>query len=50
VAHFARLLLETNLTIAGIADSMAYETDANIARLFQKTRSMIPQAFRRKYE
>jgi LacI family transcriptional regulator len=50
VEHFARLLLETNLTIAEIAYSMGYETDANIARLFQKTRGMTPHAFRRKYE
>ncbi|WOO41356.1 DNA-binding transcriptional regulator [Rubellicoccus peritrichatus] len=49
VEHFARLLLETNLTIAEIAYAMGYDTDTNIARLFQKTRGMTPHAFRRKF-
>ena len=38
----------TVLKLMKIAYSMGYETDANIARLFQKSRGMTPHAFRRK--
>jgi len=49
VEHFERLLLQTNLTIAEIAYTMGYETDANIARLFKKARGLTPNAFRRRH-
>jgi len=47
--HFAKLLLETNLTIAEITYSMGYESDANVARLFKKHYGMTPLLYRRKH-
>lgn len=47
--HFSRLLLETNLTIAEIAYSMGYDSDANVARLFKKYNGLTPIAYRRKH-
>jgi len=47
--NFARLLLETNLTVSEIAYAMSYESDTNVARLFKKHFGMTPVAYRRKH-
>jgi len=47
--HFSKLLLETNLTIAEIAYSMGYDSDANMARLFKKHYGITPLGYRRKH-
>lgn len=47
--RFTRLLLETNLTISEISYSMGYESDANIARVFQKSKGITPMSYRRKH-
>ena len=47
--HFARQLLETNLTVSGIAYAMGYESDTNVARLFKKHFGTTPVAYRRKH-
>ena len=46
---FARKLIETNLSISEIADSMGFDTDTNISRLFQKYHGMTPFAYRRRH-
>lgn len=47
--HFARQLLETNLTVSEIAYAMGYESDTNVARLFKKHFGMTPVTYRRKH-
>lgn len=47
--HFARQLLETNLTVSEIAYAMGYESDTNVARLFKKHFGDTPVAYRRKF-
>jgi LacI family transcriptional regulator len=49
LGHFARQLLETNLTISEIAYAMGYESDTNVARLFKKHFGITPVAYRRKH-
>ncbi len=47
--HFARQLLETNLTVSEIAYAMGYASDTNVARLFRKHFGLTPVAYRRKH-
>lgn len=47
--NFARLLLETNLTVSEIAYAMGYDSDTNVARLFKKHFGMTPVAYRRRH-
>ncbi|MBF0199636.1 MAG: helix-turn-helix domain-containing protein, partial [Planctomycetes bacterium] len=47
--HFCRLLLETNLSVAEIAHSMGYASDANISRYFHKLMNMTPLAYRKRH-
>ena len=47
--NFARLLLETNLTVSEIAYGMGEESDTNVARLFKKHFGLTPVAYRRKH-
>ncbi len=47
--HFARQLLETNLTVSEIAYSMGEEADTNVARMFKKQFGTTPVAYRRKH-
>jgi LacI family transcriptional regulator len=46
---FARLLLETSLTVSEIAYAMGYGSDTNVARLFKKHFGITPVAYRRKH-
>lgn len=49
LASFARLLIETNLTVSEIAYAMGYESETNIARSFKKHFGMPPAAYRRQH-
>lgn len=46
---FTRLLMETNLSIAHIAESMGFPDEKNVARYFRKVRGLTPLAYRRRY-
>ncbi len=46
---FTRLLLETNLSIAQIAESMGFPDEKNVARYFRKVRGLTPLAYRRRH-
>ncbi|MCH7226995.1 substrate-binding domain-containing protein [Haloferula sp. A504] len=47
--NFARLLLETSLTVSEVAYAMGEKSDNNVARLFKKHFGMTPVAYRRKH-
>lgn len=47
--RIARLLLETDLSVAEIAQMMGFEDTQHIARYFRKTRELSPLAFRKLY-
>jgi LacI family transcriptional regulator len=47
--HFARLLVETNMSVAEIAYSMGYESATNVARLFKKHFKINPLAYRKRH-
>ncbi|MDD2710666.1 MAG: helix-turn-helix domain-containing protein [Verrucomicrobiae bacterium] len=47
VQHISRLLVETNMPIASIAQSMGYAADAHIARFFRRCTGMTPLQYRR---
>jgi LacI family transcriptional regulator len=46
---FTRLLLETNLTIAQIAESLGFPDEKNVARYFRKVRGLTPLVYRRRH-
>lgn len=46
--HVARLLTETNMTVAEIAAACGFEVDAHLARFFSRQTGMTPLAYRRK--
>jgi transcriptional regulator GlxA family with amidase domain len=45
---WARLLLETNMSIGEIAAASGFEIDAHVARFFPRHTGMTPMAYRRK--
>jgi len=45
--HIARLLIETNLPVAHIADVLGYESVQHIARFFRQEKNMTPLAYRK---
>jgi LacI family transcriptional regulator len=47
--QFARLLLETDLTVSEIAYSMGEQSDTNVARQFKAHYGMTPMAYRHKH-
>lgn len=46
---FTKLLLETNLTISEISNSMQFPDEKNVARYFRKTKGITPNTYRQKY-
>jgi len=46
---FTRLLLETNLTISEISNSMHFPDEKNVSRYFRKIKGATPIAYRRKH-
>lgn len=46
---FSRLLLETNLTISEISNSMHFPDEKNVSRYFRKIKGTTPIAYRRKH-
>jgi LacI family transcriptional regulator len=47
--RIARMLIETNMSIAKIADATGFEMDAHLARFFSRRSGMTPLAYRRKH-
>jgi len=47
--RFARLLVETTLPVARIAEHLGFEEEKNVSRTFRKVKGLTPQAYRRKY-
>ncbi|NQU40048.1 MAG: DNA-binding transcriptional regulator [Lentisphaerae bacterium] len=50
IRHINRLLSETNLSVAEIAQAMGYPADAHIARFFKRYTGLTPLAYRRKHK
>ncbi len=46
---FTKLLLETNLSISEISNSMQFPDEKNVARYFRKIKGITPNAYRQKY-
>ena len=46
---FARMLVDTTLPVAHIADSLGYPDEKNVARQFRKVKGLTPLAYRRRY-
>lgn len=50
IDHIARLLLDTDLRIQEVADSVGYEDDRHFSRYFKRSTGMTPRAYRRKVQ
>ncbi len=48
--HIAQLLIETNMTVAEIADTLNYISYEHIGRYFRREMGVSPQAYRKKYK
>ncbi len=46
---FARVLVDTTLPVADIADSLGFPDEKNVARQFRKVKGLTPLAYRRRY-
>lgn len=49
VEQVARMLLETNMPVFQIAETLGYSSSEHIARPFRKEKGMTPQEYRKKY-
>lgn len=47
--RFARLLAETTLPVARIAEHLGFGEEKNVSRTFRKVKGLTPQAYRRKH-
>jgi LacI family transcriptional regulator len=47
--YIAKLLLETNMTVADIADAMGYNCDNHMSRFFKQVKGMAISQFRKQY-